>query len=103
MQHRGNGPTVLDVVTYFLANWQHDDPDDPVRIYEEVSDERYELRKIEEFADGRLIRSGGLAPELTTSLSWEPLPATDEIAATGERSYSSLTCLAVSLISGYRL
>jgi hypothetical protein len=24
-------------------------------------------------------------------------------AATGERSYSSVTCLAVSLISGYRL
>ena len=75
MQNGGNGPTVLDVVTYFLANWQHDDPGDPIRIYEEVSDKRYELRKIEEFADGRLIRSDRVAPELATSLSWEPLPA----------------------------
>jgi hypothetical protein len=31
MQHGGNGPTVLDVVTYFLANWEHDDRDDPVK------------------------------------------------------------------------
>jgi len=31
----------------------HDDPDDPLMIYDELSDERYELRKVEEFADGR--------------------------------------------------
>ena len=30
----------------------HDDPDDPLTIYDELSDERYELRKVEEFADG---------------------------------------------------
>jgi hypothetical protein len=69
MQHGGNGPTVLDVVTYSMANWQHDDPDDPVRIYEEVSDERYELRKIEEFADGRSEagRDSGIPPTVSAA------------------------------------
>jgi hypothetical protein len=28
-----------------------------VRIHEELSDERYELREVDEFANGRLIRS----------------------------------------------
>jgi uncharacterized protein DUF6881 len=41
------------VVTHFQIRWDHDDPDDPLTIYEELSDERYELRKVEEFADGR--------------------------------------------------
>ena len=40
------------VVTHFQVRWDHDDPDDPVALYEELSDERYELRKVEEFADG---------------------------------------------------
>lgn len=38
------------MVSHFQVRWHHDDPDDPVRIYEELSDERYELRKVEEFA-----------------------------------------------------
>ena len=48
---------------------------------EELSDERYELRKVEEFADSRLIRSDRIDLDLTTSLSWEPVLAIEEIAA----------------------
>lgn len=91
VQRGGSGPTVLDVVTYFLANWEHDDLDDPIRTYEEVSEERYELRKVEEFADSRLIRSDRVAPELSTSLSWEPVPTTDEIRARQEFTVEPLT------------
>lgn len=79
------------MVTHFQVRWDHDDPDDPVRIYEELSDERYELRKVEEFADGRLIRSDRINPDLATSLSWEPVPATGEIAAQEEFTVEPLT------------
>ena len=39
------------VVTHLQIRWDHDDPDNPLTIYEELSDERYELRKVEKFAD----------------------------------------------------
>ena len=78
-------------MTHFQVRWHHDHPDDPVRIYEELSDERYELRKVEEFADGRLIRSDRIDSDLTASLSWEPVPAIEEIAAQEEFTVEPLT------------
>ena len=82
---------VRDVVTYFQVRWHHDNPGDPVRIYEELSDERYELRKVEEFADGRLIRSDRINPDFATTLSWVPVPAEEEIAAEKELTVDPLT------------
>jgi len=79
------------VTTYFQVRWHHEDPDDPVRIYEELSGERYELRKIEEFADGRLIRSDRINPDFATALSWEPVTAEEEIAAQDEFTVEPLT------------
>jgi len=38
-----------------------------------------ETRKVEEFADGRRIRSDRVAPELRTSLSWKPASCEAEI------------------------
>jgi hypothetical protein len=79
------------VVSHFQVRWHHDNPDDPVRIYEELSDERYELRKVEEFADGKLARCDRIDPDFATSLSWEPVPATVEIAAQEEFTVEPLT------------
>lgn len=45
------------VPTHFVAHWQHTEPDDPIRIHEEVADDRTELRKAEEFRDERLVRA----------------------------------------------
>jgi Domain of unknown function (DUF6881) len=53
----------------------------PVRIYEELSDERYESRKAEEFADGQLTRSDRINLAFATTLSCGPVPPAEEIAA----------------------
>jgi hypothetical protein len=62
-----------------------------VRIYEELSDERFELRNVGEFADGRLIRSDRINPDFTTALSWEAVQAEEDIAAMEEFAVESLT------------
>jgi hypothetical protein len=71
---------VSGVVTHFQVRWHHDDLEDSVRIYEDLSDERHELREAEGFADGRLIRSDRIYPDFATSLSWELVPPEAEIA-----------------------
>jgi hypothetical protein len=65
--------------SYFTVRWHHDSPDEPVLLYEELNEQRLETRKVEEFVDGRRVRSDRIAPELGTSLSWEPVPSEAEI------------------------
>jgi hypothetical protein len=62
------------VPDYFACRWEHDSPDEPVVIYEELGPGRIELRKVHEFRDGRLERTDRVALELATSLSLEPIP-----------------------------
>lgn len=33
--------------------WNHNHPDEPVWLYSEIDDERYEIRKVEVYRDGR--------------------------------------------------
>lgn len=37
---------------YICVEWVHDFSDQPVKIYSEIDDERYETRKVELFKDG---------------------------------------------------
>ena len=71
--------------------WQHDSPDDPVLLFEELNEQRLETRKVEDFADGRPIRSDRIGPELNTSLSWEPVPSETEIDSQPEFTVEQLT------------
>jgi hypothetical protein len=77
--------------SYFTVRWQHDSPDDPVLLFEELNEQRLETRKVEEFTDGRRIRSDRIAPELNTSLSWEPVPSETEIDSQPEFTVEQLT------------
>lgn len=87
------GPTasVRLVARYFAVRWHHDEPDDPVRIFEELDEERFETRKVEEFADGRLLRTDRIAPESGATLSWEPIPLEEEIARQEEFTVEPLS------------
>jgi hypothetical protein len=78
------------VPTHFVANWDHNDPDDPVRIFEEVGDDGTELRKVEEFRDGRLVRADSVR-DAATSLSSEPMPDIAEIEDQAEFTVEMLT------------
>jgi hypothetical protein len=42
----------LHVMTYIDVTWFHKLPTVPVRLVSELDDERYEVRKLEFFADG---------------------------------------------------
>lgn len=66
---------------YLKVRWLHRDPKYPILLFSEIDRERYELRKVEVYADGRL----GFAAEEwcmgETVLGEVPVPLPDEITA----------------------
>jgi len=66
--------------TYLKVRWRHDYPDEPVLLLSELDANRYEIRKMEIFADG----TKGYASEKTsvrgTQLGEVPVPTEDEIS-----------------------
>ena len=69
---------------YLKVQWHHDDPDEPVVLYSEIDAQRYETRKVEEYADGRLDHADAIHESGTTFLGEAPVPPLDEIAEQGE-------------------
>jgi len=64
---------------YIIVEWLHDFKEEPIKIYVEVDKDKYEVRKVEFFRDGkrgicsRDIELGG------TMFSTKPYPAFEEI------------------------
>jgi hypothetical protein len=65
---------------YLKVFWKHEHADEPVWLYSELDDDRWEIRKVEQFADGSTRYAGQDAAEGGSKLSIEPLPAWEEIA-----------------------
>jgi hypothetical protein len=65
---------------YLHVTWKHDFPDEPVELYSELDDERWETRKVYLFADGHTAYADE-QEEAGTGLSELPLPPLSEIAA----------------------
>jgi hypothetical protein len=61
--------------------WHHDSSDDPVLLYSELDSARWELRKVEVYADGRMDRADADSQTGNTWLSVEPLIQLVEIRA----------------------
>ena len=38
---------------YLYVKWRHNHPEEPVHLYSELDGERFEVRKVEIFSDGR--------------------------------------------------
>lgn len=68
------------VPTYFAYRWEHDSPDDPVLLFEELDVDRMEMRKVHQFRDGTLERTDRVRDGARTTLSWVPVPPEQEIA-----------------------
>ena len=64
---------------YIKVNWLHNDSDEPVTIYSELSDENNELRKVEVFSKGHYGYASKEVTKGDTFLSLEPLPSLEEI------------------------
>ena len=65
---------------YLAVQWHHNLADEPIRIYSEIDDGRWEQRKVEVYANG--THDWAEAEESTgaTRLSTEVLPTLEEIA-----------------------
>jgi hypothetical protein len=77
--------------SYFTVRWGRGSPDGPVLRFGELREPRLETRKVEEFADGRRIRSDRIGAELGTSLSWEPIPSEAELDSQADVTVQQLT------------
>jgi len=54
---------------YLHVKWRHDLPHQPTDIYTELDDDRWETRKVEVFADGRIQYADGVDSTGRTDLS----------------------------------
>jgi Domain of unknown function (DUF6881) len=66
---------------YLRVRWKHHDSDEPVLLYSELGDDRYETRKVEVYADGSAGFAGPGEEVGTTWLGDQPVPPLDEINA----------------------
>lgn len=48
--------------SYFAVRWHHASPDDPVVFFEELREQRLEIRKVEDFGDGPGFAQTALPP-----------------------------------------
>lgn len=72
------------MITYLKVEWHHDFPDEPVLLYSELDDERYETRKVEIFRDGRQTFASMEEFSGRTMLGEIPTPNLGELAESGE-------------------
>ncbi|MDC8012507.1 DUF6881 domain-containing protein [Tahibacter soli] len=68
-------------MNYLKVRWVHQRQSDPVLLLSELDDDRYELRKVEVFPDGRMGFSGLVRSSGGTVLGEKPVPVATEIAA----------------------
>lgn len=45
-------------MTYFKCKWKHASPNDPILLYSELDEERWETRKVEIFRNGKMGFAG---------------------------------------------
>ncbi|MDN7682998.1 DUF6881 domain-containing protein [Burkholderia cenocepacia] len=64
---------------YIRVKWIHTIPSEPVWIYSELDSSRWELRKVEVYADGTMGFADRAKSVGGSSLSIEPLPPLAEI------------------------
>jgi hypothetical protein len=79
------------MASYIHSTWRSAPPDSPHEFYSELDPQRFETRKIEIFADGRVGYASAAGTTQDTRLSIEPLPTVSEIRAQGEFEINEIT------------
>ena len=78
-------------MTYIRVKWLHSNSEEPVLLYSELDDLRWETRKVEIFADGRIGFAGPNEASEDTGLGLAPVPPLHEIAADPEFEPAEIT------------
>ena len=76
---------------YMKCIWKHNFPDDPVLLYSELDEERWEVRKVEVFASGALQYADAETSTGDTGLGLVPTPELAVIAQDPEFEPSQIT------------
>ncbi len=66
---------------YIAVLWRHSLPEEPVELFSELDDARWERRKIEVYRDGHSGYADGTESSGSTGLGVVPIPSLEEIAA----------------------
>ncbi|PHM50127.1 DUF6881 domain-containing protein [Xenorhabdus sp. KK7.4] len=66
-------------MTYIKVYWKHNDDDYPFEIYSELDEDRYEIRKIEIFLNGKVSYAQEDKTTGSTILGEVPVPEVNEI------------------------
>lgn len=66
-------------MTYIRVAWKHHHPDEPVMLYSELNDDRFEVRKVEVFPDGHYGWASATASTDETKLGIVAVPQVSEI------------------------
>jgi len=64
---------------YLRVRWLQDSPEYPVLLYSEVDDDGWEIRKVDEYADGHRDLAGEGIETGQSGLGEAPTPSIDEI------------------------
>ena len=76
---------------YIKVQWIHSHPDEPIWLYSELSDDLWEIRKVELFANGAKGYADQFEETGTTQLGIEPLPPLEQIATDPEFQLQEIT------------
>ena len=66
---------------YLKVRWIHEHPNEPVVLMSELDEDRYEVRKVEVFADGRIGFASTDQSSGETILGETAIPSPEEIAS----------------------
>ena len=68
-------------MTYIKVKWIHSHADEPILLYSELDESRWEKRKVEVFADGHYGFASSTESASSTRLGEEPIPLLAEIGS----------------------
>ena len=79
------------MTAYVKVCWDHDCADDPVELFSELGEDRYEIRKVEVYRDGRTAWADAGRETDSTGLGQLPFPCLEEIGSQPEFSAEEIT------------
>ncbi|MGW5336629.1 DUF6881 domain-containing protein [Streptomyces bauhiniae] len=66
---------------YWKVDWLHDFDDEPTRLYSEVGNDGYEIRKIQRYRDGRILKADEAHEAANIGLSEIPVGSIEDVAS----------------------
>jgi uncharacterized protein DUF6881 len=78
-------------MNYIRVAWHHSFPDEPIVLYSEMNEERWEVRKVDIFRDGPPGIASATLSTRDAMLGEKPIPPTSEIASDPQLKPSEIT------------